>query len=173
MGEELKFIDFHQLQIENKKQIQQIDERNAKLKSLKDSSSDIKKVLDELKRNLKTAENEHRDSERDFKNKLEQKNKQQRAIAETKETIKKLKNESKTQDEIKVKNKNEELADPIKFVQQRTEYAKLAKCRDSWLRKIEIAELEAGKARAILRKHGRAWGDDEHEMAEEVEAEEE
>lgn len=58
MGEELKFIDFHQLQIENKKQIQQIDERNAKLKSLKDSSSDIKKVLDELKHNLKVAETE-------------------------------------------------------------------------------------------------------------------
>jgi septal ring factor EnvC (AmiA/AmiB activator) len=139
---------------------------------LKDSSSDIKKVLDELKRNLKTAENENHTNERDFRNKQEQKYKQQRAIADTKETIKKLKNESKTQDEIKVKNKNEELADPIKFVQQRTEYAKLTKCRDSWLRKIEIAELEAGKARAILRKHGRAWGDDEHVMEEEVEAEE-
>lgn len=139
---------------------------------MKDSSSDIKKVLDELKRNLKTAENESHTFQREFRNKLDQKTKQQRAIAETKETIKKLKNESKTQDEIKVKNKNEELADPIKFVQQRTEYAKLTKCRDSWLRKIEIAELEAGKARAILRKHGRAWGDDEHVMEEEVEAEE-
>lgn len=130
-------------------------------------------MLDELKRNLKTAENEQRESARDFKNKLDQKYKQQRAIDDTKKTIKQLKLASKTQDEIKVKNKNEELADPIKFVQQRNEYAKLTKCRDSWLRKIEIAELEAGKARAILRKHGKPWGDDEHVMEEDIEAEEE
>ncbi len=31
MGEDLKFIDFHQLQIENKKHIKDIDDRNSKL----------------------------------------------------------------------------------------------------------------------------------------------
>ena len=35
MGDDLKFIDFHQLQIENKKHVKDIEERNNKLMSLK------------------------------------------------------------------------------------------------------------------------------------------
>lgn len=35
MGDDLKFIDFHQLQIENKKHVKDIDERNKKLVALK------------------------------------------------------------------------------------------------------------------------------------------
>ena len=35
MGDDLKFIDFHQLQIENKKHVKDIEERNKKLLSLK------------------------------------------------------------------------------------------------------------------------------------------
>jgi hypothetical protein len=35
MGDDLKFIDFHQLQIENKKYVKEIDDKNAKLLELK------------------------------------------------------------------------------------------------------------------------------------------
>ena len=35
MGEDLKFIDFHQLQIENKKHVKDIDDSNNKLLILK------------------------------------------------------------------------------------------------------------------------------------------
>ena len=35
MGDDLKFIDFHQLQIENKKYVKEVDEKNAKLLGLK------------------------------------------------------------------------------------------------------------------------------------------
>ena len=35
MGDDLKFIDFHQLQIENKKHVKEIDEKNKKLLALK------------------------------------------------------------------------------------------------------------------------------------------
>jgi hypothetical protein len=35
MGDDLKFIDFHQLQIENKKYVKEIDEKNSKLMELK------------------------------------------------------------------------------------------------------------------------------------------
>lgn len=35
MGDDLKFIDFHQLQIENKKYVNDINDRNKKLMSLK------------------------------------------------------------------------------------------------------------------------------------------
>ena len=41
MGDELKFIDFHQLQIENKKYVKQIEEKNQKLLDSKISSGKI------------------------------------------------------------------------------------------------------------------------------------
>lgn len=39
MGDDLKFIDFYQLQIENKKYVKEIDEKNKKLLALKISTS--------------------------------------------------------------------------------------------------------------------------------------
>ena len=38
MGDDLKFIDFYQLQIENKKYVKEIDEKNKKLLALKNST---------------------------------------------------------------------------------------------------------------------------------------
>ena len=45
MGDDLKFIDFHQLQIENKKYVKEIDEKNKKLLSLKIATGKISTVL--------------------------------------------------------------------------------------------------------------------------------
>lgn len=53
----------------------------------------------------------------------------------------------------------EDMADPLQFVDQRNNYMQLKQCHKNWLRKIEIAELEGKKARAILKKHGIPWND--------------
>lgn len=45
MGDELKFIDFHQLQIENKKYVKQIEQKNQKLLDAKISSGKISAQL--------------------------------------------------------------------------------------------------------------------------------
>jgi chromosome segregation ATPase len=55
MGEDLKFIDFHQLQIENKKHVKDIDDRNKKLLKLKLDSGKIVQKLNALKKNLTEA----------------------------------------------------------------------------------------------------------------------
>jgi hypothetical protein len=52
MGDELKFIDFHQLQIENKKHVKDIDERNKKLLALKLNSGKTVQTLNGLKKKL-------------------------------------------------------------------------------------------------------------------------
>jgi hypothetical protein len=52
MGDELKFIDFHQLQIENKKYVKEIDEKNQKLLDNKISSGKIGSDLLEVKKKL-------------------------------------------------------------------------------------------------------------------------
>ena len=55
MGDDLKFIDFHQLQIENKKHVKDIDERNKKLLSLKLNSGKTVQTLNSLKKKLTDA----------------------------------------------------------------------------------------------------------------------
>ena len=55
MGEDLKFIDFHQLQIENKKHVKDIDDRNEKLLKLNLDSGKIVQKLNYLKKNLQEA----------------------------------------------------------------------------------------------------------------------
>lgn len=56
MGDELKFIDFHQLQIENKKHVKDIDERNRRMMSLKLNSTNTQHSLTNLKKKLTAAE---------------------------------------------------------------------------------------------------------------------
>lgn len=52
MGDELKFIDFHQLQIENKKYVKEIEEKNEKLLEYKIDSGKIGAQLLDAKRLL-------------------------------------------------------------------------------------------------------------------------
>lgn len=55
MGDDLKFIDFHQLQIENKKHVKDIDERNKKLLALKLNATKTVITLNGLKKKLHDA----------------------------------------------------------------------------------------------------------------------
>ena len=47
------------------------------------------------------------------------------------------------------------MPEPLNFVKQRNDCVKEARENKDWKRKIEIAEFEAKKARAILRKFNR------------------
>jgi polyhydroxyalkanoate synthesis regulator phasin len=58
MGDELKFIDFHQLQIENKKYVKEIEEKNQKLLDSKISSGKISAELLEAKKKLNEIVNQ-------------------------------------------------------------------------------------------------------------------
>ena len=66
MGDDLKFIDFHQLQIENKKHVKDIDERNKKLLSLKLNSGKTVQTLNTLKKKLKDQEREQESIAKDM-----------------------------------------------------------------------------------------------------------
>lgn len=58
MGEDLKFIDFHQLQIENKKFVKDIDDRNKTLLDLKLESTTTVQTLNKIKKQLFDSMNE-------------------------------------------------------------------------------------------------------------------
>lgn len=159
MGEELKFIDFHQLQIENKKHVKDIDDRNNKLLILKVSSANTVASLQELKDQLAAAEKRAAEIEKSFQACLAQKTKQLSDIEKTEQKVLDLKNNIKKQEAIIVKYKDEH-TDPIMFIDSSADYMKLKKMHKNWSRKIEIAELEGKKARSILKKHGIPWHDE-------------
>lgn len=151
MGEDLKFIDFHQLQIENKKHVKDIDDRNKKLLKLKLDSGKIVQKLNHLKKNLGEAIKEQEELARkshDYEVNLQRKKED---IKKTKRTMGKAKEKQKElramAQEFKDKPK------PITFVVQKNTVKDLRQVRKNWERKIEIAELEARQARAKLRKH--------------------
>ena len=56
MGDDLKFIDFHQMQIANKKHVKEIEERNRRLIKLKLSAGSTTQMLTKLKKQLAEAE---------------------------------------------------------------------------------------------------------------------
>ena len=58
MGDELKFIDFHQLQIENRKYVKEIEEKNQKLLDSKISSGKIGTEQLEVKKKLNEIVNQ-------------------------------------------------------------------------------------------------------------------
>jgi len=55
MGDDLKFIDFHKLQIENKKYVKEIEEKNTKLLNLKIATGRISSILIEERTQLQAA----------------------------------------------------------------------------------------------------------------------
>lgn len=115
MGDELKFIDFHQLQIENKKHVKDIDERNKKLLALKLNSGKTVQTLNGLKKKLQDAikEETHIKEEIDIKQKKQFK------------TLEDITRTQKDIDDVELDNRKQKqlaaeitsMADPFKFVE--------------------------------------------------------
>lgn len=151
MGDDLKFIDFHQMQIANKKHVKEIEERNRKLIKLKLSSGSTTQQLTKLKKNLSEAEHRAAQFKKDKAAKLASLEKKTTDIQKTNEAIKKI---GEKQRELKsLVQHQKDMPEPLTFVQQRNDCVKEARENMNFKRKIEIAEFEAKKARAILRKH--------------------
>jgi len=165
MGEELKFIDFHQLQIENKKHVKDIDDRNHKLLLLKTSSANTVASLQELKDKLAEAEKQSATTEKQLQLTKQTKIKMEMDIAKTASKGQEMKDNIKRQHAILSKFKDEQI-NSIDFVDLCKKHLDAQVEQKKWLRRIEIAELEGKKARAILKKHGIPWNDEVDDMDE-------
>jgi hypothetical protein len=152
MGDDLKFIDFHQLQIENKKHVKDIDERNKKLLALKLNAGKTVQTLNSLKKKLADANREQDMIQSEMKIKLQKLDNTKKAIADTKEEIKAAMLSNKKMETFKQHLQG--MPDPIKFVEQKNETQELINTVKNKERKIEIAEVAAKKAKAIIKKHG-------------------
>jgi hypothetical protein len=149
MGDDLKFIDFHQLQIENKKHVKDIDERNKKLLSLKLNSGKTVQTLNSLKKKLQDAMRMQESIVRDTQMKKVKFERTTEDITKAKREITKATDLKKQHVALQLQMSN--MPDPLKFVDQKNEAADLKNSVKNWERKIEIAEVAAKKARMVLR----------------------
>lgn len=152
MGDDLKFIDFHQLQIENKKYVKDIDEKNKKLLTLKLDSTNTVQTLNSLKKKLYDAEKMQESITRDMENKKKNFEKTLSDIKDARKEIKDAKFLKKKQETQK--NLTQNMPDPLKCVDQKNTAVDLKNSVKNWERKIEIAEVATKKAKAILRQVG-------------------
>lgn len=152
MGDELKFIDFHQLQIENKKHVKDIDERNKKLLALKLNSGKTVQTLNGLKKKLHDALKEQERIQSEMKIKIQKQEKTVVDIKRTRKVIEKI--DINNRQQIGLMEKLNNMADPFKFVEQKNKQRELEICKKNWERKIEIAEVAAKKSRRIIREDG-------------------
>ncbi len=152
MGDVLHYIDFHQLQIENKQYVAKIEERNQELLKLKMTTGSTVQVLNSLKKQLGDII-----AESDWLRK---------EIGARSEMLKRIKRDNiSVNDEIMAEKKRlgkfrsareetEGMPQVIDYVnQKRKEYEVEAKIKN-WGRKIEIAEMEARRLRKQRQRQG-------------------
>jgi hypothetical protein len=152
MGDVLHYIDFHQLQIENKQYVAKIEERNQELLKLKMTTGSTVQVLNTLKKQLGDIINES-----DWLRK---------EISARSEMLKRIKRDNiSVNDEIMVEKKKltkfrsakeetEGMPQVIDYVnQKRKEYEVDTKIKN-WDRKIEISEMEARRLRKQRQRQG-------------------
>lgn len=155
MGDDLKFIDFHQLQIENKKFVKDIDERNKTLIKLKLETTTTQQTLNKLKKQLTDELNDAVGYDREMRAKMESLAKKEKDIEKSHDKLERILHENKKLLTLK-QTMGKEMDNAKEFVEKKNEHIQLVKKKKDIQRQIEIAELEAKKARRILKHIGDA-----------------
>eukprot|EP00820_Chromera_velia_P019814 Cvel_28541.t1-p1 / transcript=Cvel_28541.t1 / gene=Cvel_28541 / organism=Chromera_velia_CCMP2878 / gene_product=Coiled-coil domain-containing protein 113, putative / transcript_product=Coiled-coil domain-containing protein 113, putative / location=Cvel_scaffold3758:8520-11997(+) / protein_length=363 / sequence_SO=supercontig / SO=protein_coding / is_pseudo=false len=142
-GEDLQYIDFHQLQIENQQFVQRIEEANNELFKLKKTAAKTVKTLNAMKKRLSDLSNESRLLKEQI---LERKN----MLAKTDSDIQKVneQKENAKRDNKRLKHQsqaNNKMPKIVEYVQQKADQYTLTKKLKGWEKKVEIAKMGAQK----------------------------
>jgi hypothetical protein len=150
VGDVLHYIDFHQLQIENKQYVAKIEERNDELLSVKHSGSKTTQALNEYKRRL----NQQIDDANWLKNELNSKESLKVKLEnEHKKVSKELVVERKARNRLKQQiEEASEMPDIEEYIMQKREMQNLESVKKNWEKKVEIMEMAAKRSRSISQK---------------------
>ena len=155
MGDVLHYIDFHQLQIENKQYVSRIEERNDELLKLKMTTGATVQTLNSQKEKLSALQQESEWLQREIKSrtdllaKVSDDNRQVSAdIANDRRSRKRLsQQQSETADMPQV----------LDYVSQKAELYELQDALANWERKVEIMEMAAKRARSLRRLQSQSF----------------
>jgi len=150
VGDVLHYIDFHQLQIENKQYIAKIEERNEELHTLKHSTSKTIQALNEYKRRLLTQLKDVETLKQEMINKEQQLNK---LTNENKKISKEIIMEKRVMDKLKLQiEEATAMPDVSDYILQKKEQYNLETIQKNWTKKVEIMEMAAKRNRSLMNK---------------------
>jgi len=148
-GDDLQYIDFHQLQIENQQYVHRIEEANQELLDLKRRSGRTVKILNNMKKRLSSLTTDAKKIEDEIKERKAMLAKTEHDIVkvvEEKEAARKEHKKLRTQS-----RQTPEMPQVVDYVSQKAEQFELEGNKRNWERKLEIAETAAKRIRAALR----------------------
>jgi chromosome segregation ATPase len=152
-GDDLQYIDFHQLQIENQQFVVKIDAANQELLTLKRTSGKTVKALNLMKKKLArlTAEQKFHIDEIAERNGMLTKTE-----ADIVKVVEDKENARRDNKKLRVQTKlSPEMPQVSDYVNQKAEFYELEAQLRNWERKVDIAELHAARARSHLREMAR------------------
>jgi hypothetical protein len=150
VGDVLHYIDFHQLQIENKQYVAKIEERNDELLSVKLQTGKTIQALNDYKKRLneKLEEEAWLKSEVSGKRTLLQKlDKEEGRIAKEVRGEKRVRNRLRQQIE-----EAQAMPNIQDYIMQKKEMYELETILKNWQKKVDIMEMAARKAAATRKK---------------------
>merc|ERR1719482_2294365 len=150
-GDDLQYIDFHQLQIENQQFVIKIDEANIELLSLKRTSGRTVKILNTMKKRLSNLTCEAKSLEDEI-------NERKAMLAKTENDIVKVveekENARKDNKKLRMQSRiSPEMPQVVDYVNQKAEQYEIEAQKRNWERKLEIAEMAAKRIRASRRNN--------------------
>lgn len=150
VGDALHYIDFHQLQIENKQYVAKIEERNDELLSVKHASSKTTQALNEYKQRLAVQLEDATWLTNELQTKesllIKLENEQKKVSKEI--TIEKhLKNKLRSNVEESAEMPNIE-----DYINQKRQLQSLQSVKKNWEKKVEIMEMAAKRSRSLASK---------------------
>lgn len=147
VGDALHYIDFHQLQIENKQYVAKIQERNDELLTVKLSTGKTIQALNEYKRRLheRMEEGDWLRSEVATK-----KSQLQKLSKENSRAVKETRSEKRTRNTLRVQVEDAaEMPNVEDYILQKRDMYELETSLNNWRRKVEIMDMAAKRARAL------------------------
>ena len=150
MGDVLHYIDFHQLQIENKQYVAKIEERNQELLKLKMTTGSTVQVLNSLKNQLQDVISESDWLRKEIKARTEMLKKIKKDNIVVGDEI--VKERKRLKGFVAAREETEGLPEVLDYILQKKEVYELEATIKNWERKIEIADMEA----RVVRQQRRA-----------------
>lgn len=150
-GDDLQYIDFHQLQIENQELLQRIEDATQELLDLKRKSGRTQKQLAVMKKDLAnlTAEAKNWEDEiRERRALLDKTEKDIVKVVEEKETAR------KDHKKLRAQRTSSQIPQVVDYVTQKAEEYQLEAQKRDWERKVELAANAAKRVRMALRASG-------------------
>jgi len=147
-GDDLQYIDFHQLRIENQQYFQRIEEAHQELVDLKRRSGRTVKILNSMKKTLASLATETKFLEDEIKEKKAMLAKTEHDIVKVVEEKEASRKELK---KLRTQSKHTDGPDVVQYVTQKADQFGLEAQKKTWERKVELAENAAKRLRQQLR----------------------